>query len=125
MRRRRSVYVSETYVTDYIRFVKTPLIYANFSETLNNKLIFDWMIRRIRPDALPKLCGILLEGRLHSGDGAESLDAVSWLEKQLRSPETGTETLLRRRGRRRLHSLSLYWLGYSGNRRRFQGDRGK
>jgi hypothetical protein len=75
----------QDYVTDYMRYVKTPHINGSFREALNNKLIFDWMIRRIRPDLLPELYGILLEGKLHLSDTQESIDAVTWLEEQLRA----------------------------------------
>jgi hypothetical protein len=75
----------QDYVTDYMRYVKTPRINGGFCEALNNKLLFDWMIRRIRPDLLPDLYGIVLENRLHLSDTEESVDAAIWLEEQLRA----------------------------------------
>lgn len=64
-----------TYLSDWERAVRSSRLNDPYGAALDNKLLFDRLIRPIMPESLPTLFGVLLaDGRFHrtGGSGTES-----------------------------------------------------
>lgn len=76
------------FLTDYQRYVKTPLINGQWSIVVGNKLLFHNVLHRF-DEYLPDLYGYLRSGRLHHVDaeGSGTSDAANWLINRLHTGE--------------------------------------
>lgn len=76
------------YLTDYQRYVKTPLINGQWSIVVGNKLLFHDVMHRFN-DHLPVLYGYLRSGRFHhmDADGTGTSNAAEWLIDRLHTGE--------------------------------------
>lgn len=76
------------YLTDYQRYVKTPLINGQWSIVVGNKLLFHDVMHPF-DEHLPALYGYLRSGRFHhvDTDGTGTSDAAKWLIDRLHTGE--------------------------------------